>query len=590
MILKALVELAEREGLVQSPDFEIKRVNYVLTIGEGGRFLKLRSLGNSDRPGGGIPQQIPRPLPGARRSGTTIDPGFLVDNASFVLGMNSPGDADKKSYPTESLRDRQMRFRGLISEAARETNDESLLAVDQFLADLVSGSQKVILPAEAKSNALFAFQYYRDEDCFVHAQYRIVEYWGTRRARSAPQAGTGGTFPCLVLGQRCEPVDKHPLVLRVPGGTPSGIAFVTFNQDVFESHGLHRNENAPISRRAAEAYTEALKRLLAEEYPDPHNTGSSLPRRNFRLSANTVVLFWSTGDPNAVDLFADAVGTGDPEAVRSLYSATWKGQAVALQDTSRFYALTLRGAQGRGTVRGWHETTLQAVLANVRQYFYDLCIHRPRADAARPLPLRNLLRQLAVQNEYDNIPSGLAAETFAAIVAGQPLPREVLAAAVRRNRAERTPHYADRAALIKATLNRLGRAGLLAPHIPKVDIMLDENCPSPAYRLGRLFAVLEKIQEDATNANVTIRDRYYGAASATPVVVFPQLLRKVPHHLAKLNSSVRYDKLIQAICAGLQPPRPFPATLSLEEQGLFAVGYYHQRQALYTPRDTEPTE
>jgi CRISPR-associated protein Csd1 len=116
--------------------------------------------------------------------------------------------------------------------------------------------------------------------------------------------------------------------------------------------------------------------------------------------------------------------------------------------------------------------------------------------------------------------------------------------------------------------------------------MLDEECKHPAYRLGRLFAVLEKVQADATNAKTTIRDRYYGAASATPVVVFPQLLRKAPHHLAKLDSAVFYEKLIQRICDGLQPPTPFPTTLTLEEQGLFAVGYYHQRQALFTKRES----
>ena len=104
----------------------------------------------------------------------------------------------------------------------------------------------------------------------------------------------------------------------------------------------------------------------------------------------------------------------------------------------------------------------------------------------------------------------------------------------------------------------------------------------PAYRLGRLFAVLEKIQDDAIDANATIRDRYYGAASATPIVVFPQLMRKLPHHLAKLDSATYFEKIIQQICDGLQPPTPFPSVLRLEEQGLFAVGYYHQRQALFT--------
>ncbi len=122
--------------------------------------------------------------------------------------------------------------------------------------------------------------------------------------------------------------------------------------------------------------------------------------------------------------------------------------------------------------------------------------------------------------------------------------------------------------------------------------MLDESCPTPAYRLGRLFALLEKIQEDAIDANATIRDRYYGAASATPVVVFPQLMRKLPHHLAKLDRATWFEQIIEQIVDGLQPPTPFPHVLNLEEQGLFAVGYYHQRQALFTKREkpTPPPE
>jgi CRISPR-associated protein Csd1 len=246
--------------------------------------------------------------------------------------------------------------------------------------------------------------------------------------------------------------------------------------------------------------------------------------------------------------------------------------------------LTLSGGQGRGTIRGWLETTLGAVLRNVRHYFDDLDIARPAHDEGKPRPLLALLRQLAVQGKLENIPPGLAAELFADVLDGQPFPRLLLDSAVRRTRAERTL-YPDRASLLKAYLLRARRAGLLPQSFPEVKPMLDTDCKHPAYRLGRLFSVLEKVQADATNATTTIRDRYYGAASATPVVVFPQLLRKAPHHLAKLDSSVFYEKLIQEICDGLQPPRPFPSTLTLEEQGLFAVGYYHQRQSLFTKRE-----
>src|SRR5262249_26619764 len=304
--------------------------------------------------------------------------------------------------------------------------------------------------------------------------------------------------------------------------TKGGVPLTSINTEAFESYGLGDVGCAIVSSEAADAYEKALNRLLADGYPNPTD-GTPMPRRNVVLADDTVVVFWSKGDPAAVDLFSDAVGTGGPSAVEAVYQSSWKGRLFDLSDPSAFYVLTLTGGQGRGTVRGWHETTLGAVLTNLKRYFLELDIVRPPQDEGKPRPLLGLLRQLAVRGKLDNVPSGLAAELFAAILAGRPFPRAVLDAAIRRVRSERTI-YSDRASLIKAYLCRARRAGRLAPQIPEVKPMLDEECSSPAYRLGRLFAVLEKVQQDATNASATIRDRYYGAASATPVVVFPQLL------------------------------------------------------------------
>jgi CRISPR-associated protein Csd1 len=587
MILTALKELAEREGLVSHPAFEERAISYLLEVTKEGKCIGLRPLGQTGAARSGkIFFPVPRPLPGSRRSGTTIDPGFLVENASFLLGINAPGDTEKKSYSEAELRRRRSAFHDLIREAVEATKDEGVIAVDRFLSDLEAGRQLVPVPPELRSNALIAFTLPDDQGMPLQLRSSLAEYWGRRRAAAEPSQGEGLRFQCLVSGQPCSPIDKHPLVKKVPGGTPSGISFVSFNDTAFESYGLERSENAPVSRVAADAYTEALKRLLDESYPDPRSR-VPLPKRHERLSQDTVVVFWSKGTDETVDLFADSVGQGQPEAVEALFRATWKGRPVNLDDPAAFYALTLSGGQGRGTNRGWLETTLGAALRNVKGYFGDLQIVRSPRDEGKPLPLLGLLRQLAVQGKDDNIPPSLAGEVFAAILAGRPFPRLLLDAAIRRTRAERylSP---DRAALIKGYLLRAKRTQMLPSSFPEVHAVLDEDCKDSAYRLGRLFAVLEKIQADATNATTTIRDRYYGAASATPIVVFPQLMRKAPHHLAKLRtgSATFYEKLIQSICGELQPPTPFPSAFSLEEQGLFAVGYYHQRQALFSKRDT----
>lgn len=167
-----------------------------------------------------------------------------------------------------------------------------------------------------------------------------------------------------------------------------------------------------------------------------------------------------------------------------------------------------------------------------------------------------------------------------AILAGTPYPQTLLAAAIRRCRAERDIPY-PRAALIKAFLTRSAR---LSQHLEKeVGMTLDTDNTNIGYRLGRLFSTLEKIQEEASpGLNATIRDRFYGSASGTPVTAFPHLMKLKNHHLAKLDNrgrAVNLEKLICEIMAGITD---FPTHLSLQDQGRFAIGYYHQRQAFFT--------
>lgn len=587
MILTALADLARHEGLVSSPDYEIKTVHYLISIAGDGQFLGMAALGEqAGRRITGIKQAVPRPLPGTRRTSVS-DPYFLVDNASFVLGVNAPADfekrrAENKLFDPDELRQRQVAFRDLIASASTATGDLALVAVNRFLSAVIEGKTAVTPPPELASNHLIAFRYQPDGDGAVHARAQVLSYWSQRRGSSGAAAGDDASFQCLVTGMECVPADKHPLVKKVPGGNPSGAALVSVNQEAFESYGLADAQNAPISHAAADAYTEALKRLLDDSYPDPQS-GAPMPRRNVNLSDDTVVVFWSKGDPNAVDLFADSVGLGEPAAVESLFRATWKGRPVDLHDPAAFYALTITGNRGRATIRGWQEERLGDVLRRVRQYFEDIEI--VGRDRERPRPLLRLVASLGVQNKLENAPSELAADLFAAVLGDRPFPYELLAAAIRRTRVEKDNRFQrfeewQRFGLIRGYLVRARRAGSLPPTFPEVKPMVDEDCRTPAYRLGRLFAVLERVQQDAISPNATIRDRYYGAASATPVVVFPQLLRKLPHHLKNSSRPVFYERLVQEIVDPL-PAVAFPATLSLEHQGLFALGYYHESRALF---------
>jgi CRISPR-associated protein Csd1 len=587
MILTALKELAEQEELLQNPDYQPAGVRWLITLNADGAPLG----GMRDtltKPSTGKGKAVPGTFDVPKRSKRTTQdlPEFMVDKAEYVLGWAESPAQEKRG------RRRHQLYVEEVERAFAGTNDEALGALVKFLQGFNSGQVTLARPEELAAGDLIGFQYFPDPDVsrLLSDRPAVAAYWSARRREleggAAAARAVGEVAKCLVTGKACIPVRLHPKIKGIPpvSDTKGGVQLTSINAPAFASYGLEDVGCATVSPEAADAYEKALNRLLAVAYPDPKVMGGILPLRHFRLSDNTVVAYWSKGGSEEQNLFAAALSGGEPEAVEALFKAPWKGRRVNLRDPAPFYALTLSGGQGRGTVRGWLETTLGVALSNVKTYFEDLEIVRPAADAGKPRPLLGLLRQVAVQGKLDNIAPGHAGDLFAAVLSGHPFPYALLAAAIRRTRAERTLYH-DRAALIKAYLLRARRAGRLPPSFPEVRDMLDENCANPAYRLGRLFAVLEKVQEDATGAKSTIRDRYYGAASATPVVVFPQLLRKAPHHLPKLGkAATRFEKLLQSICDGLQPPTPFPTTLTLEEQGLFAVGYYHQRQSLFTKR------
>jgi CRISPR-associated protein Csd1 len=377
---------------------------------------------------------------------------------------------------------------------------------------------------------------------------------------------------CIICGSKSAPVDKHPGV-KIPGGTTSGVALVSFNSDAFESYGLLRNENAPVCRDCADAYTTALSRLLSDRYPDPRHDGATLPRRFVRLSTDTTAVFWSDEEASVLDLLTNFFEAPRAEAVTALFESAYKGHAPAAV-SNRFYCLILTGAQGRAIVRGMHTGTVAQVEANIRSYFRSVDI-----GSEQPLPLRPLMQSLVLQGKLENLAPGLVTDVFLAIVFGLRFPRTLLANAVGRCRAERKVTR-ERAALL--------RVYLIRNHNMEVNVSLDTDNLRVGYRLGRLMAVLERVQAAAqNNPNKTIVDRYYGAASTRPATVFPRLVALAQHHLAKLTGGLQffYQSRLGEVIDGIAA---LPPTLSLEEQGLFALGYYHQRQEFFKKSGSTP--
>ncbi len=265
-------------------------------------------------------------------------------------------------------------------------------------------------------------------------------------------------------------------------------------------------------------------------------------------------------------------------AVATLLKAPKTGAGSFEDDDTRFYVLGLAPNAARIAVRFWHVKTVGELAVNIRRHFDDLrIVHAPHEPET--LSLFRLLVATAMLGKSENIPPNLGGDVMRSVIEGLPYPQTLLSGAIRRIRAEQEITY-PRAAIIKACINR--QSGK-----EELKVALDENNTNTAYRLGRLFAVLERIQERANpGINATIRDRYYGAASGTPVTVFSTLLKLKNHHLAKLENkgeAINYEKLLGQIIDGVID---FPAQLALQDQGRFAIGYYHQRQAFFTKSES----
>jgi CRISPR-associated protein Csd1 len=246
---------------------------------------------------------------------------------------------------------------------------------------------------------------------------------------------------------------------------------------------------------------------------------------------------------------------------------------------TNFYILGLSPNAARVSVRLFLRTTIRELLDNLRKHYHDMTIERQFSAAAKlpdpefP-PTWMLLRQTA--RDSDGIPPILAGPLMRAILSGSRYPDGLYSAVIRRIHADRNINYL-RACIIKGYLNR--------NHGREISMSLDTERLDPAYRLGRLFAALEKTQGDALgNLNASIRDRFYSAASSTPRSVFPRLLRTYQHHLGRLEGGrkVNREKLVQEIVG---PLVNFPAYLNLADQGLFAIGYYHQMQKFYQKKE-----
>lgn len=608
MILQALYALAEHEGLMKDPDYEPKPIAWLIRVAENGKFLGMDGTHYipSEEEKRKKPRSIPKIFSVPREGGrAAVDRAFfLYDKAEYALGID-PEQDEKKKRSAEKLEGRFNLFRHRVKECLDATGDEGIQAVHLLLENIAARQEDIPLPEGCAGNDLFAFVFAPDIDRLVTDRAKVSSYW--KQLRSSALAQDGKKIQCLVSGKLDISANLFPHLKKVPGGTTSGVALVSFNKNAFESYGWKGNGNASISRDAAESCSTALNRLLHLSYPDPHQPGQSLPRRNLKLSADTVVCYWSAtkGEDDFASIFG-ALLEANPDEVKEVYQSIWRGRPIEVEDPAAFYALTLTGTQGRAIVRDWFESTVTNVSKNLATYFADLDIVRntpkpKERDLPPQIPIRTLLEALAPHGKREEIPAHLAGKLVHSALSGAPFPFSILQRALERTRAEiGKTTWPDlerrdaRAALIKAVLNRRMRF-ISTPHNQEVQRTMDPNNQDPGYLLGRLMAIIERMQQVALgDLNASVIDRFFSGASATPQTVFPRLLKNLRHHARKAKDEAQgarsaswLERQVDDIMANLTG---FPSHLGLEQQGLFVLGYHHQRNWLWTKKEDRESE
>jgi CRISPR-associated protein Csd1 len=374
----------------------------------------------------------------------------------------------------------------------------------------------------------------------------------------------------------------HTAIKGVYGAQSSGANIVSFNLSPFSSYGKQQGENAQVGEKAMFAYTTALNTLLGKNSKQRMQIGDASTvfwaGRNNQFEEDFFKFFSEPlkDDPNA-----------NTQCIRSLLDSPKTGEFYADSCKDSFYVLGLSPNAARISIRFWFEGTVEGFSKKIREYFEDLAIVKS-PNEPEYYSIWRLLVNIAVQGKSENIPPNISADFMRAILLGTPYPQSLLQMTVRRIKNDSEHRVTSiRAALIKAILNKNSRI-YKKQNEKELSMSLDIDQPSIGYQLGRLFSVLTKIQEEANpGINSSIADRYYGAACSTPVSVFGTLMRLMRHHLSKIGSTGRRIQLERQVNEIMSHIDEFPAHLNLQEQGKFAVGYYHQRQAFFTKKEIE---
>lgn len=544
MLLQKLTEYADRESDIEDLPllYELIPVKWLIQLDSKGKYQGIICTTGDPEKKSDRGKRYPVPTV-VRSSG--VKPKLLADRADYVLGLIAP---DAKPKQVKRTGECHQAFLALTRECAAQTRLPEVQAVMTFLNELDLNTLDLPEDIDPGDNVTFII-----ENTMPIALPPVQEMWANS------QASTEEMAQCLVCGKFKPPMKRQPIKIKgIPGGQSSGMALVSANAKAFESYGLEASLIAPICQECSYAYGQALNSLIRGE--DSHLT-----------IGPSVYVFWTRGKSSFTP--AQILRTPHPNDIKKLIESVYSAKSSFFPDPTQFYALSLTSSGGRVAVRDWLVTTVGEAQRNLAYYFKAQKLVDREGEYGQPYGLFTLAVSLFASGK--EIKAHVIQAFMNAALLGRALPRWVLYQAIRRCAVEQTVTR-PRAAIIKMALGweqyREKEEGLMEKLDPA-------NC-NPGYLCGRLLSILEFIQKAALpGIKATIVDRYYGTASSAPAAVYGRLLRTTQAHLTKLRKEKTgaHNVLQRDLEEVLSKLKEFPSTLNLQDQALFALGYYHQR-------------